>query len=513
MLRLGILCAFACLGAAYVVWAWSDQVTDFGGDSAAYMLMARLLSPFTVGSPALTEAARATPFPPLFPALVGLFGAGFLAGHLIAVSTLLAALVALYRWLRAEGLGPLASSGTALAFALMPGTYFQALNIMSENPYLALSLLCIVVERRAQASGPGRPVLWWVAAGVVAAAPLVRTAALPLMAAFAMRLLIVKPRRWPWMIVASAVPLAAWLAWGAFHRTGVAVYASQAAPMYAHAPVAALLAQLAAESWMLLGGWIEAWLSEGRARVLIDLVFLLGVVCLLGGARRLAALKFDAIYVALYLAVLLVWPFPDAAQRLSYVIVPVLLAQGVLLIHSSGWTRHRPGSVVVPALCTSVPAIVLLPTLLLTIARFAAPVPAGMEVARHSQYWYRTLDTRTGVPTAEFLAAILDDLPKLNRLVPAGECIFSIKPTLVALYSGHMSYAPPEGSTSAAQFSRDIGRCRYAYVLAISSPAFPEPLYPLHRLQQPVRVVSGVEADKRRYPIPLAELLEIGAPR
>ncbi|MBV8062866.1 MAG: hypothetical protein JOY51_04675, partial [Nevskia sp.] len=100
LLWLGVVLGYACLCAAYFAWGWSHQITDFGGDSAAYMLQARLLSPFIAPSPVLAEAVRATPFPPLFPLLVGLCGAGFLAGHLVVIVSLLAALLCLAIWLR-----------------------------------------------------------------------------------------------------------------------------------------------------------------------------------------------------------------------------------------------------------------------------------------------------------------------------------------------------------------------------------------------------------------------------
>lgn len=517
LIRWALPAGFAALAAAYLAWGWSDQITDFGGDSAAYMLQARLLSPFTDHSAAystahstvLAEAVRATPFPPLFPLLVGLLGAGFLAGHLVVVTALLAALLCLNRWLRQEGMGIGASAAVTLVFALMPGTYFPALNIMSENPYLALSLLCILAERRAAAAGRDAGSRWWLAVGLAAAATLVRTAALPLLLALALRLLLLRPRGWFLMILGSALPAAAWFAWSAFDRGGISVYAEQASPLYRGELPARLIAQLRAELPAMLIGWVEDWLGEGRSNALSAVAVLAGAVCLGGWLRRLAALRFDAIYVGLYLALLAVWPFPDAAQRLEYVIVPVLLAQGGLLLHSLVLARRGPASRLAGALVLGLAALPLLPTLALTVSRFAAPVPEGMALARHTPGWYRVLDQRTGVQSVRFLTMILDDLPQAASRVPPGECIFSEKPTIVSLYSGRMSYFPPPYGSADEQFRSWIGRCRYAYVLALTSPSFPEPLYPLQRLRDRVTPLSVVKPQDGSYPIPFAELLQI----
>lgn len=507
MVQAGTFVVFVCLCLAYAAWGWADQITDFGGDSAAYMLQARLLSPFVATSEVLREAVRATPFPPLFPFLIGLFGAGFLAGHLIVIAALMAALACMWQWLREEGVGELQSAAIPLMFVLMPGTYFQALNIMSENPYLAASLLCILFERRAEAHGRDKTRWWWLSVAMAAAASLIRSAALPLLGALAIRLLMLRPRHWPRMMACAVLPMAVWLAWTAYLGTGIAVYAAQAAPAYSGNLVAQFLAQIAGELRGLLIGWIEDWLGEGRSNTLAAVAFVIGAASLAGWVRRLAALKFDAIYVALYLALLLLWPFPDAAQRLSYVIVPMLLVQAALLIHAAAsacpmrWRRLLAASAC--GLC----ALLLLPPLLLTLSRFLAPVPPGMSLVRHTQGWYRTMDARNGLLSAQFLVKLVNDLPDVPGQVPEGQCIFSEKPTLVTLYSGRMSYFPPPSGSSDAQFRRDIGKCRFAYVLALTSPSFPEPFYPQGRVGARAVPLSTLMDDGGSYPF--AQLLRI----
>jgi hypothetical protein len=73
-----------------------------------------------------------------------------------------------------------------------------------------------------------------------------------------------------------------------------------------------------------------------------------------------------------------------------------------------------------------------------------------------------------------------------------------------------MSYFPPAYSSSEAQFQHDIGKCHYAYGLAINSPSFPEAFYPLPRLKDQATLLSAVESDNGTYPIPFAQLVKIG---
>ncbi|MBV8063534.1 MAG: hypothetical protein JOY51_08060, partial [Nevskia sp.] len=115
--------SYAVLCLAYLLWGYADDLTDLGGDSAMYVLMARQLSPFHTASTVLTEAVRSAAYPPLFPLLIGLCGGGMLAGHLLAVACLLAALPVLFLWLRSEGLAAGSGLWLTAVFALMPGTY------------------------------------------------------------------------------------------------------------------------------------------------------------------------------------------------------------------------------------------------------------------------------------------------------------------------------------------------------------------------------------------------------
>lgn len=511
-IRLSLLAGFICLSTAYFIWGWSDDISDFQGDSSVYMLAARYFSPFWPSSPVFAEFARNMAYPPLFPLVIGLLGGSLLAGHLLVIASLLAAILCLYAWLRLENVGHGTSGCACLAFALMPGTYLQALNIWTENPYLFLSLLAIVLEARAETSGRERPILWWGASAAVAAATMVRAAALPLLIAYAIRLAIVRPYRWGLLTLASFLPFTVWVIWGKLHQpTGIG-YAAQWKASYAGDPLGALVRQMSLETGLLFRSWVQDWLAQVSVASLYYLVLAAGCIGLLGCLRRLCALRLDGVYVVLYGALLLVWPFPAEARRLSYVLIPILLVQGLLLLRSLGLRIDRAHGGFLPTLFACVLNIAILPTLILTVHRFNEPLTPDTAVARHTEDWYLD-DRQQAADAAHSFIKILIDLRHSGGIVPEGQCIFAIKPSVVSLYSGRTSRTPPPASADDAAFDRDIAGCRYAYALMYVTPSFHQAFYPIGRLSgraHPLSVAKeGEGTEKKTY----SALVEIRSPQ
>jgi len=81
---------------------------------------------------------------------------------------------------------------------------------------------------------------------------------------------------------------------------------------------------------------------------------------------------------------------------------------------------------------------------------------------------------------------LVDAVRELNVRVPPGECIYAIKPVLVAFYSGRGSRPPPRDTIGDAEFQRSIqsSDCRYFLLLGVTGLAFPEPFYPASRLDR-----------------------------
>ncbi len=496
-LRVLLLAVFASLSGIYLCWGWSNDITDLGGDSSVYMLAAHYFSPFWPHSSVSAEFARGMVYPPLFPLLIGLLGGSMLAGHLLVIVSLLAAILCLYAWLRIEGLSITVSLCTCLVFALMPGTYLQSLNIWTENLYLFLSLLAIAFEACAEKGSGQQAGFRWGAAAAVAGATMVRAAALPLLAAFLIRLVMTRPRRWPWLMLTSITPFALWSIWSRLNQSGVHSYLSQLQNSYTDDLVGAFFGQLGTEGRRVLMAWPQSWLATGGNDPLHGLTWAIGAICLFGWAWRLARSRFDAFYLGLYVIVLFIWPYPAEARRLSYVMMPLLIGQGVLLIVALSRANRKNNLSALPWVWFGAMTIAILPSLILTAQRFHEILPDYMSVARHTEDWYGD-DRKRAFRSSQIFAGTLNGLKDIISHVPTGDCIFSIKPSIVAVYSDRHSYSPPSPAASDEQFDRGIGKCPFAYLFSIRTPAINQLLYPMDRLgdrAEPILVAKSEGED------------------
>jgi hypothetical protein len=509
--RATLLGGFVLLSAVYLIWGWSDELSEFGGDSSGYILAARYFSPFHPLTPLLRAYGHQIFYPPLFPILIGLLGGSLLAGHLLVIASLLGAVFCFYLWLHRTGVAWTSSACTALVFALMPATYLQALNIWTENTYLFFCLLAFYVVERAENNKQSETRLWWWAATAVAAGTLVRVAGLPLLVAFALRVALLRPRRWPGIVAASAAPFFLWAGWSRVEQVGVEGYTSQWATLYGDHWLKVLLAQLQQESFAIVTAWSQSWLDQTTSGFLFYAILIFGIWCLLGWVRRLIKGKIDAFYVLVYGLLLLAWPHPEEVVRYSYALFPVLLGQGVWFLHQFAKGQPKSLARLAQAIVLSILIIATLPTLLLTIKRFIQPIPVDQAAARRTEGYYLE-DPRKSAQQNDAFVKTLALFHHLDDFVPEGECIFSAKPNVVELYANRMSYMPPAPSLSDAAFEQEISKCRYAYLWEFITPTFKESFYPIKRLgrrAQPLYVVSDRNGDQVKA---LGMLVEIVAP-
>lgn len=482
--RLSIALVFGLLGAVYLTWSWSSILGGFGGDNAHYLLMARHFSPYSAASSVATEFAASSFYPPLYPLLLGMTGGGksLLAAHLITTSFLLAAFALFYWWLRQEGVH-LATAGAALlVLATLPGLYFQTLSVHSENLFLLGSIATLAFASRSRQGHSTR----WMAFAVVAltAAYFTRSAGIALVAAW---LVWLWENRMPQRILFSALAVLPVLAWSLLGKAQSNGYLHQLVGGY-HNP-AALVDQVATQSLYLFHGWAMNFGVGISAYAVAAILLIIGLTAALWRAKLR---QLDGVYVVLYLGMAAVWPFPAEAQRLSLIILPVLLAQSVWMLDRwqlSG-REIRPWAWAAFALIS----VTTLPELALNAQRFASPLPENIPSAyRHAEWWYSpTRETAAENTTA--MAALESGMHRLGNFVPENECIYAIKPSIVSYLSGRLAKAPPGAKTAPEEFVREIkaGGCRYVFMIIYNSPSYPTPLYPYQRIPDMLEVVHPV---------------------
>jgi hypothetical protein len=470
------IAVFLFLAFSYYIWTWSDNLRDLGGDNAVYLLTAKYYSPWSEHSDVAADFARASTYPPLFPFLLASANLGehVAIAHAMTTSFLLAAVFCFYFWMRALGQSLLIAGISALVFALMPGTYVQALSILSENLYLLCTLGALVAVARFEKD---REVRWlWMAAVSVTLSMLTRSAGMAVYVAFLAYLIIWRaPQRWG-LGIAALLPFAFWQLLHGLNQPG---YLSFFVHKYESSAQPGLLAQLYGQIIAVSNGWIENFAVNP---VGVSVAAIIGAVCLAGMAWRTYLKRFDGFYALAYLLIIILWPFPAESKRLVFPIMPVLLAQGVMLmaVLPELSFSNRRFRVAVLFFFSSI-FLISFPAAVLTATQF---IRGGLGDGGYINV------ARTGILSDDRLMwageinAVENDLRKIRVRFKDRDCIYSIKPSIVSFYTAVKSLAPPPERITADEFGRMTAKsgCRFFYVMAFVSPTYKESLYPFDRL-------------------------------
>jgi hypothetical protein len=485
---------FVLLCGIYYFWGWSRVLGDFGGDNAFYLLIAQYFSPWSTASDVAVYFFTHSLYPPLYPFALALFGGGesLLAAHVITITFLLLAFVTLYLWLRSLDVDRAGATLIVLLFALLPGTYMHALSVLSENLFLFLTLVCIASVSRFEAD---RRSGWlWLAAISLASTTLTRSAGVALLAAFMLYLIVHRPvRSWPIIGAAATLPMILWNLFS--HKEGPG-YLGSLISKYGPDAFAALFSHLKTQAVLIAYGWISNFTAS---RVGFLVMAFAGVLALMGMAQRIRQRRLDGYYAAAYLLLILAWPYPSEAQRFVLVIAPVLLVQAWLLVERLP-KLNLGGHVLKPAyiLMTAV-ALVAIPNLLLTGKRFMQELPHELAEFRRAPGWY-AIDPVEAHMNISYDKLLVEHLSNIRDVVPMGECLYGIKPSIIAYYTARISVAPPRPQLDDASFNASLGdqECRFYYLVGFASPSYPIAYYPLERLRDSLAVVSVASSPSRK---------------
>ncbi len=489
-----IICTF------YLSFSWSSVLGDFGGDNAYYLFMAQQFSPYSASSSAVSGYfATNSIFPPFFPLLLGLTGGGdsLLAAHLVTTSFLLVAFVMFFWWLSDEGLGLTVAIATILVVVSLPGIYLQTLSVHSENLYLLCSLAALACASAAQRK---TVYLWMILAVMaIAAAYLTRGAGLALVAAWIGWLWLNRmPKRFTFSL-AAILPVILWSCFGSTHSTK---YWQQLLQGYSHPET--FTNQVWTQIHYLFAGWQRNFGIDGTAPIASILLLVTGLVASLW---RTWLRHMDGFYVWCYLGLIILWPFPAEAQRMVLLIFPILLWQTVWML--SRWRWEIRGIKPIDAAVLAILMLSLLPELALNMQRFFIPLPSGIpESYRHTEDWYCP-NLSDAIFRTQFSAALESNLAHLDKFVPEGECIFTIKPSIVGYLSGRISKSPPNDSMDDASFERALKQqeCRFFYLFAFASPSYPVAMYPNDRLRERLEIQDRASFHSREGHLQIVGLL------
>jgi hypothetical protein len=509
MSRHGAVAAVLLAAAAiYLALSWSD-VFGVQDDGAIYLLMARHYSAWLGPDAVAALFAADAPFPPFYPWVLALAGGGqsVVAAHVLTVACLVAALGALYAWLLALGSGRATAAGAVAIFALAPGTLGLAFNVLSEPLYVALSVGACVLFTRTEARAAAAPDrASWGAVALVAAAILTRGVGLTLLPALAVFLWRRHGRRGLPLLGVAVLPH---VLWSLVHESSLGyakVLAGSLPAIAAHAPDF-----LRAQGEILVPG-LASNLFLGSPWLAAPL----GILAFGAAAVRAARLHADAIALFCNLGLLVVWPFPSEAQRLTWVCLPLLLGS---LLWGLQWLAARAAQAA-PAVMPRLPALLLV-GLALAVApgpslfakRWFSPEAAAQPAVRHVASWY-TANAEAARQFAPMEVALAGALRDFGARLPPGSCSFSTIMRLVAWYARQRSILPPPPDYADAAFDGYLKYqgCTYFVMISGTSDRAPTPFYPLDRLGDRLEILDsrGVVVDG--VDIPLVILARLRTP-
>jgi len=480
--------ALACLLVLGYGWLGTSRILgDAGGDSAVYWLMANHYSPYAPAQPASAHFAVQSKYPPAYPALLAALGGGndLRTAHLVSVGCLLLAFWQLWRWARESGVGEGLATLLVATFASLAITRIEALQLHSEHLLLPLSLAALRLATRLREAP--RTGLALALGALVSVALFTRSAAVSLLAMLACMALTTRNRAWFVAVGSTGLGLAA----TTLARGGASGYVAEAVAAYQREGVAAM-------AWDVLSNIPVAWtmclLDAQPTHRNVALCGLAGAWCLWGSLRRARAGEPDGWYALCGLALIAVWPYPVEQPRLFFVLLPVLLLQGLslglALVAGRGPAWRRAA-----ALAGAVPLLVGVVGTLRFAGNFALPLPPPLQAYRWHVQWHLA-QLRQPLAQISKVEAWERAYAQVGEVLPPGECVYAVKPALVGLFGQRVSKAPPAPALDAGDFARAVreGGCNAFLLSSATSPSFPTAFYPYERLDSAWTVIATTAA-------------------
>ena len=481
----------AVASALFAYVAIREQFSGLLSDAAIYLLLADHFSPYQSAHHDLGDyLLRTYPFPPLYPLVLGLLGGGSeypARTYLIGALLLGASLGCFFWWLRRHDL----STGQALAlagvFALLPTTLFTAMGVLSEHLYLLLTMAAVAVL-----SSKWRPATrLMMCAILVGASALVRSAGAAAVVALCVFWAIrTRGRSSRLAPLAAVAPAVLWYVFK-WHQGYTSGYANSLFGGSQGEATVTLANQIRINLEALWYHGVRSLDIAGSAHVQWAAAAL-GVLMAVGLIRRLWLGKFDAIYVAGYLPIILVWPYPNHMQRFLFVVAPLLLAYGLfglqatLRLVPARWPRR-----VVPYAYASVICFLALPSAATIFAQLFEHSNDRFASAVRAPQWHYGVTLAGAKQTAELLDEIRYAMSESGSLVPENACVAATEPAYVHLYMKRRSTRLAPAPAPDMAFAAILDQCPYVFMMAVESlPAkgFP-PMYPFERIKDDMEVL------------------------
>ena len=497
-LRPGLAVLLGVASFALLVWVGAKpSLAGINSDGAVYVLLADWLSPWHAHD--IEFGARLFehyPFPPLYPLLLAALGGGSASPQLdyvIDAWLQACAVAASWCWARRAGCDGAGAALAALSIALTPIALFTAMGLFSEPLYLALSMTAFALV-----AGPApRPRAWHSAALLLGLAAVSRGiglfAVLALLLSWISRTHSKTARLTP--LLAVAPPLL-WMAVKASHGWhGSYTHNVFAAGWW---PVLhSLIAQIPTNLHALAYHFVRCFdFLNGQHSAVIATLLL--VPAAFTWVRRLRDAELDAIYLALYLGVIVMWPYPNHFSRFLFVLLPLFGAYAAMgvsaLLSASGQAAlARHGASLAAALLL----LVVAPSFLQIVLGIATAEGAEEGKQARISSWYSHDSLAAARRSTSFSLRVLRVMTELGTRVPHDACVSATMAETFMLQARRYSRPPPSARDDVAALRAALTQCPYVLLLGttvFAAADFP-PFYPAARLSGELEILHSVARD------------------
>jgi len=486
-----IVCLLVVTAAATLIHGWIGLYaysTFSFTDSMDYMFMADFYRTAIYGGDldAVRTFYRNTRFPPLFPALLGSFGAGTENQHLTTgISNLIAvlAVAVLWIWTRREFNSRVCASAVALGLLLLPYNFLVNLSAVSEP----LAIL-MVTAAFALLAGPHLSAKRIVVVGlIVGMAPLARGALLPLPIAFAIWLILARSISFKQMclpLIAAFLPFLLWLLYRDLIQSEQ--YAVHLSAEQFHAADIHWPSAIWTQPQRLFAAFVVTWASPLTPIIAATCTAIVTVFAVVGCHIRLRRNAIDAWFLVGYIFLILIWPFPTEFSRFIVVVYPCILVSCISAVITIDQSLRRAKPHFAGWFLFGTIALASAPAIYIFLQRAALPVEPELVAEKRELGFFLAKSDSDALLAAEHVARVKYLLLQAESLIPKDGCVYATPPQLASLYSKRIALAYPSdlGEDNDAA-SLALQSCEYYFVGGWAAPAYGlEAYYPSKALQK-----------------------------
>jgi hypothetical protein len=433
------------------------------------------------------------PFPPFFPTVLAMLGGGnhaALPSYLSNVFIMVLALWFYYLWSKSVLDSRVGGLAALVLVAFMPNTISQLLVVQSEPLFLLLTMSGFWLMQRAHSARHD-----YITAILFALASITRTIGVLAVLVYLIKYWSI--RSWRARIMTALValmPVLLWSVYRQFHGGGDG-YAGILLAGFEGNIIDNLSSQLKVNVQLMWLYWVRCFdtsIALHSRYVLSVITAIIG----LGFIVRLFKGHADAQYTALYLLVLLVWPYPAQFERFIFLLMPFALVYGLFSI---SLLKDRVTGKAIP-LFTSVYVIAITLVMLPTLAGMALKLGHDGRISgdqARSIEWLQSHDWQNTKQSQQFMARVYHFMQKAQQQVPEDSCVISTVPAYFMLHSNRKSIKPAHMNASDMEFEGDFRECDYVFMLsATPKPSVGNPpMYPFQRIKDKMIVLDLIYWD------------------